>query len=133
MTYVTEKDFSDLKERVRKLEEVMLSGSTPTVARTKKSSPKEFLMGKQVKTDTNKVLALAYFLERHEGLTVFNTSDLETVFRLAKEKLPKNMNDTVNKNITRGLLMEAAERKDSKKAWSLTSSGERYVEKELNK
>jgi len=70
-------------------------------------------------------------LENQEGLASFNVGDLDRVFRLAREKLPKNLNDAVNKNISRGLLMEAAERKDSRKAWHLTSTGERFVENEM--
>jgi hypothetical protein len=43
------------------------------------------------------------------------------------------MNDAVNKNIGRGFFMEAAEKKDSKKAWQLTATGERFVETEMRK
>lgn len=121
-----------LEARVAKLE-MLLSKPEPTVMREKQSSPKEFLMGKIAKTDTKKVLALGYYLEHIMSMESFNVADLEGVFRAAKEKLPANMNDTVNKNIAQGLLMEAADKKDSKKAWCLTSSGERYVEGELNK
>jgi hypothetical protein len=85
------------------------------------------LLGKSIKSETQKVLALGYFLER-EGLTSFNVSDLEAAFRASREKIPGNMNDNVNKNITRGFMMEAEEKKDSKKAWHLTSTGERFVE-----
>jgi hypothetical protein len=41
------------------------------------------------------------------------------------------MNDAVNKNIARGFLMEAAGKKDAKKAWCLTSTGEKYLEDDL--
>jgi hypothetical protein len=86
------------------------------------------LLAKDVKADTQKVLALSYFLEREQGLSSFNVPDLEAAFRSAREKLPSNMNDAVNKNIARGFLMEAKDKKDSKKAWHLTSTGERFVE-----
>jgi hypothetical protein len=89
------------------------------------------LLTKRIKAETQKVLALAYFLEREEGLASFNVPDLETAFRAAREKLPANMNDAVNKNIARGFLMEAKEKKDSKKAWHLTSTGERFVENNM--
>lgn len=122
-----------LEERVAKLEGVILSTqeSGTSLAKKKKTSAKEFLMTKNLKTETQKVLALGYFLEYMESMEAFNVSDLEVVFRAAKEKLPKNMNDAVNKNIARGFLMEAADRKDAKKAWCLTSTGEKYLEKEL--
>jgi hypothetical protein len=64
-------------------------------------------------------------------VTPFNVADLEATFRAAREKLPKNINDAANKNVARGFLMEAREKKDSKKAWQLTATGERSVEQEM--
>jgi hypothetical protein len=64
-------------------------------------------------------------------MTSFNATDIETIFRSAKEKLPKNMNDLVNSNIKKRFIDEAKEKKDGKKAWYLTSTGERHVEQEL--
>jgi hypothetical protein len=121
-----------LEERVERLERQLGSESGDSSVRQRRLSAKEFMLSKNLKSETQKVLALAYFLEREEGLASFNVSDLEAVFRAAREKLPGNMNDAVNKNIARGLIMGASEKKDSKKAWQLTSTGERYVEHDLN-
>lgn len=124
-----------LEERMKRLEQAVFSPAAADVSasKKKKSSAKEFLMTKELKTETQKILALGYFLEYMEGMESFNVNDLEVAFRAAKEKLPKNMNDAVNKNIARGFLMEVAEKKDAKKAWCLTSTGEKYLESELNK
>ena len=124
-----------LEERIKKLEDVIFSTSTPKDPGTKikKASVKEFLLTKAIKSDTQRVVALAYFLEYMEGMSSFNVNDIEAAFRSAKEKVPANINDAVNKNITRGLIMEAAEKKDAKKAWCLTSTGETYVETDLTK
>jgi hypothetical protein len=122
---------NSLESRVAKLEDASGPGTQRGVTHVKKTSAKEFLLNKAVKSEVQKVLALAYFLERHESLAVFNVPDLENIFRSAREKLPKNMNDAVNKNIARGFIMEAAEKKDSKKAWNLTGSGERFVESDM--
>lgn len=103
------------------------------VQRVKKISAKEFLLTLQIPTETQKVLALAYFLERQEEIESFNVPDLEGAFRAAREKLPKNMNDAVNKNVARGFIMEAAAKKDSKKAWNLTATGERFVEEQMGR
>lgn len=100
---------------------------------SKKLSAKEFLLTKNVGSELQRVAALAFYLEREEGVSSFNVADLEAAFRSAREKLPKNMNDAVNKNIARGFFMQAAEKKDSKKAWQLTATGERFVETEMNK
>lgn len=127
----TAQRLSDLESRLERIEQ-LLTG--PAVARTDKQKPmsaKEFLQTKKITSDTQKTVALGYFLEHLGGMESFNVADLEVAFRSAKEKVPKNMNDAVNKNIARGFIDEASEKKDSKKAWYLTSTGERYVENEL--
>lgn len=121
-----------LEARISALEKRFEVGGAEAINK-KKQSAKEFLLSKTISADTQKVLALAYFLEKYEGLASFNVPDLEGVFRAARERLPKNMNDAVNKNVARGFLMEAAEKKDSKKAWILTSTGERFVEQEMER
>ena len=123
----------DHEARISALEKKFEPGGPAPLQAVKKQSAKEFLISKSVSVETQKVLALAYFLERAEGLSSFNVPDLEAVFRNAREKLPKNMNDAVNKNVARGFLMEAAEKKDAKKAWQLTSTGERFVEQAMGK
>lgn len=130
-----EQQIAELENRISKLEMVLMSPRVERVSavKIKKASAKEFLMTKQLKAETQKVVALGYYLEYTEGMESFNIDDLEATFQSAKEKRPKNMNDAVNKNISRGLLMEAAEKKNAKKAWVLTSTGEKYVEEELNK
>lgn len=122
----------ELEKRVEKLEKLLAEPGTAVAIRSKKQSVKEFLMTKTIKSDTQKVIALGYFLEHIEGMSSFNVADLEAVFRAAKEKLPKNMNDAVNKNIAKGFIMGAEDKKDSKKAWYLTSTGEKYIEKDLS-
>lgn len=119
-----------LEERVKKLEEAfpLDNGEIVPVSKKKKSSVKEFLMAMRLNSDTKKVIALGYFLEYVEGMASFNVNDLEEVFRSAKEKKPGNINDSVNKNIARGFLMEATEKKESKKAWVLTNTGEQFIE-----
>jgi hypothetical protein len=119
-----------LEERVERIEKHFVNDDMPAISKPRKLSAKEFLLTKSPKSEVQKVLALAYFLEHQEGIESFNVSDLEATFRSAKEKLPKNLNDAVNKNIARGFMMEAKEKKDSKKAWLLTSTGERFVEEQ---
>jgi hypothetical protein len=124
-----------LEGRLAEIERRFGSGASGPVpgAQPKKISPKEFLLTKNVGSEVQRVVALAFYLERQEGINSFNVADLENAFRSAREKLPKNMNDAVNKNIARGFLMEAAEKKDSKKAWHMTATGEKFVEVEMHK
>lgn len=129
----TNRRMDELEARIEKMEKLLAVPGAAGAVKQKKLSVKEFLMTKTLKSDIQKVAALAYFIEHVEGSASFNTADLETAFRAAKEKLPTNMNDAVNKNIAKGFIMEAEERKDSKKTWYLTSTGERHVESELSK
>lgn len=130
-----EQRMKELEIRVEKLEAASSPSHrvSPSTAKEKKLSVKEFLMTKELNKETQKTLVLGYYLEHGEGMESFNATDLETMFRSAKEKLPKNINDTVNKNIASGLMMEAREKKEGKKAWILTSTGEKHVESELKK
>lgn len=130
-TKTIEQRMEELEERVASLEQVLLLRKSYTTVKMKKISAREFLMTKELKTDTQKALALGYYLEHVEGMPSFNIDDLVVVFQAAKERRPQNMNDMVNKNITRGFLMDATEKKGNKKAWVLTSTGEKYVEEEL--
>ncbi|HEV2137657.1 MAG TPA: hypothetical protein VGR53_02330 [Nitrososphaerales archaeon] len=115
---------ADLDKRVSKLE----SPSGPNQhTGTKKLSIREFMLQKGVSTDTDKVVVLGSYLERFTSMQSFNIADLETAFREAREPVPKNINETVNKNIRKGYIMEAGE-KDGKKAWTLTNSGESFVD-----
>lgn len=132
-TKTIEQRLSELETRVAKLEAgSQVSSSDRGASPQKKISAKEFLMTKELKTEIQKTLVLGYYLEHVVGMASFNVEDLMSAFQAAKEKRPKNMNDAVNKNVARGLLMEASERKDSKKAWVLTSTGEKHVKEELN-
>lgn len=126
----TEQRLLDLEDRVARLEttQTPVSPGNNTQITQKKFSAKEFLMNQELKSEIQKTLALGYYLEHTEGLSSFNVNDLVSVFQSAKEKRPKNMNDAVNKNVARGLLMEAGEKRDGMKAWVLTRSGEQYIE-----
>ena len=93
----------------------------------KKLSIGEFILSKNPKTKAQKTLAIAYYLEKYDGLTSSNVKDLESGFRRAKEKPPRNVNYEVIRNIQKGYMMEAEETKDNRKAWCLTNSGVRHV------
>jgi len=94
----------------------------------KKLSIKEFVLTKNPTDDVQRTLVIGYYLENFGGVEAFNVKDLTEGFRLARERVPLNMNDKVNLNISKGYLMKAGEKKDNLKAWVLTSSGERFVE-----
>ena len=119
------KKLEEYEKRIAELETLL---QTRPELVEKKISIKEFLLTKKPNSYAKKVVAVGYYLENYEGYTCFNIKDLESWFRSAKEPLPKNMNDTVNGNISQGYIMEAKEKKDNIIAWVLTKTGEAYVE-----
>jgi len=83
--------------------------------------------------DVQKTLLIAYYLEKYDGITPFSVGDLSKGFQLARESVPQNINDKINMNIGKGHLMEAKTKKDNKKAWLVTNSGEQFVENGLKR
>ncbi|MBI3859549.1 MAG: hypothetical protein HY296_04840 [Thaumarchaeota archaeon] len=128
----TEEKINEILEILKRLEARIATQETrsiaPAAVKQKPYSIKEFVIARNPNNDTKKTLAIGYFLEKYENLPSFNIRDLETGFRNAKEKVPLNMNDKVNGNIRNGHVMEAEELKDGLTAWTLTSTGERFVE-----
>lgn len=122
---IIEKRIQDHEKRISELEK-LLQGKPDSV--TKKISIKEFVLTKNATDDQRRTLTIGYFLEKYGGNTSFNITDINKGFRDAKIKPPQNINDKVNKNIAKGYMMEAVEEKDNKKAWVLTSTGEKIIE-----
>lgn len=121
----------NLEKRIEKIEkEKILTEPTKEQMLTnqKKLSIKEFLIEKKPSNDVKKTLAICYYLEHFSNVTPFNADDIEGGFRLAKENPPLNINDRVNSNIRGGYIMEYTEKKNARKAWLLTASGEKFVE-----
>lgn len=129
------KKISELEKRIEVLEKSLIvagSSNHPKQRPIKKVSAKEFLLSKNLSSAVKKTLALAYYLENIEQINPFNINDLADVFQVAKEKAPTNLHDMINKNIAKGYLMSVKELKNTKKAWTLTGTGERFIEDESN-
>ena len=120
-----EKRIQDHEKRISELEK-LLQAKPDSIS--KKISIKEFVLTKNATDDQRRTLAIGYFLEKYGGSTAFNITDIKKGFRDAKIRPPQNINDKVNKNIAKGYMMEAVEEKDNKKAWVLTTTGEKIVE-----
>jgi len=93
----------------------------------KKLSVKEFILSKKPKSDIQRTLVIGFYLEKYEGVNCFNAKDLEDGFRSAKETVPTNIGVDANENIKKGYFAKAKEKKDDRKAWYLTNSGEECV------
>ena len=115
------------KEYSRK-DPIITPSIIPKEANIKQLSIREFLNEKKPTNDVERVLGMGFFLEKYEGYTCFNVDDIKNAFVKSKEPLPQNIHDKINMNIRTGRIMEAEEKKDSKKAWELTATGEAFVE-----
>lgn len=121
----------DLNQRVAQL----VDGAASPVAAVaqdggtaeKKLSIKEFIIDRAPSNGVQMTLTIAYYLETYEGISPVNAVDLEKGFRVAREAVPKNINDKMNMCVRNGHLMEEKEKKDGMKAWVVTRSGEQLV------
>ncbi len=125
-----EKEINQIKKDLNSHERriTALEGSPRLETEKKKVSIKEFILSKKTKNDVQKTLAIGYYFEKYEGMPYFNEKDLRGGFRSAKKTVPKNVGDKIQKNVGKGDLMEAEEKKDNRKAWTLTNFGEKKVE-----
>lgn len=100
----------------------------------KGTSPGEFIRQFHFKKHTDFVLAFGYYLEKHSGLAEFTAADVNNCYYEAKME-SSNTSQMIIQNIRRGLLMEAKKRsqenKAARKLFTLTRSGEEYLQKAL--
>lgn len=120
-----------LDGRVSKLEEGATHSEAQTAGRQafpeKKLSLKEFIISRGPSNAVQMTLTIAYHLENQEGVSPFNTADLEQGFRTAREPVPANINDKANMCVKNGHFMEEKNKKDNMKAWVVTRTGEEIV------
>ncbi len=92
----------------------------------KKVSVGEFIRQLGFKKHTDLVLAFGYYLEKHGGLTAFTPADINTCYYDSKLE-SSNTSQMIIQNIRRSFLMQA-KRDEGRKAYTLTRSGEEFVE-----
>ena len=124
------KQIADLEKRISVLERKIVNQPEQIINRDKELSLKEFLLEKRPKNDVQKTFYIGVYLEKYKGIDTFTMDDIKKAFRTAKEPSPLNINDKINKNISKGRFMESDAR-DGKKTWTLTSTGEQVANSEL--
>lgn len=92
----------------------------------KKVSAAEFLRGAGHKNQTDRGIILGYYLERLNSQPSFTTSELGELGIQTKQPFT-NISDIVSRLASRGLMMRSGD-KEGQKAYSLTASGEEYVQ-----
>jgi hypothetical protein len=83
----------------------------------------ELFVQKKPRSEPEKGLICAFYLEEVRGVSPFGVDDLQRVFVSAKEKIPGNLNDVMNKGNKKGWIMEHPERKAGRIAWCVTRTG----------
>lgn len=108
-------------------------GRTPKIEQqaAKPKSPAQFFKAANPKTDIDRALVAAYFLEKYRNAQNATAAEIRELIKEAKWPPPINPSDAMNKNIRKGLLMTAGDR-DNKIAFVVTSDGEAAVEEMLN-
>lgn len=127
------KKFGELEKRIEKLESIVLTKGISLGSSSKKISIREFILLKKPKNDVQRTLCIGYYFEVYEKYNMFNSKDLEEGYRLAKERIPKNINNKVDMNISKDHIMEAKEKKDNRVAWILTNTGVKFIETDFQK
>jgi len=101
--------------------------TTPSQPTVKPKSPAEFFKMSNPKTDVDRTLVAAYFLEKFRNAQNASAAEIRDVIKEAKRPPPTNINDSVNGNIRKGFVMTAGDR-ENKMVFVLTSDGEAAVE-----
>lgn len=90
------------------------------------NSPVQFLLEKNFLSEIDVTLALAYYLERYEGKTSWNITDLQNEYSLSRRKLPSNLSRNISGNISKGYIINP--NREEKRVYCLTPEGEMYIE-----
>lgn len=91
----------------------------------------ELLASKNLKSHMDKVEAIAWhFLWQGSDDSVTRKDILDAYGKRRMQK-PQNLTDVINYSVRRGHLVDALEKKDGQKAWSITPTGERYIEERV--
>ena len=127
--------FTDLERRVLDYDEALHSSLTTSRKKKRELSVNEFLKEKGVTNSTsavNVVLAIAAFNENSRGADFFRANDLRDLIVEARHTPPTNINDCINRNISKGYIAAHTRGEDGKKRWYLTNSGTDFVDNKFN-
>ena len=93
----------------------------------------KFVKEKNPTDDLQITLCIGSFLEQKEGVEFFTSKEIEEGFRKAKLKIPQNVTDKVNQCIKKGWVAENKEKRDGKKTFYITISGQEKIDGDFKK
>lgn len=94
-------------------------------------SPREFLMEKLPRTDTDKTLTAGFYIEMISGHASFDFDDIDRFYNEAKEASPANRRDPPYQLVEEGFFRKVGKRatgKNARNRWALTNDGIARVE-----
>lgn len=101
-------------------------------APSKGLSPSEFIRQLRLKKHSDIVLAFGYYLETELDKKEFTPADINNLYYEAKMENSNTSQACIN-NTRRGFMMEArGNKKGGRKKYTITKSGEDFVEKKLS-
>lgn len=77
---------------------------------------------------TDRMVLFAYWLFKKENMSSYNITDIINCYDETRIPKPTNPSDTMNQIQGQGFVTTVKEEKDGKKAWIITTTGEKYVE-----
>lgn len=92
----------------------------------------EFLAGKNIRTHPHRIVAILYY-NYHKGNEPTTIAELEEAYSNTRVRPPRNFSDFLANCIRRGYVVEAKDKKDGKKAWQITPTGEKFIEEEISR
>jgi len=107
-----------------------------TTKPTKTESVREFLTRLGLKRHVDMLVGFGYYLEHRLGKAEFTPADINNCYYEAKME-PTNTSQSIINATKRGLIMEAktnatSTKKGAKKKYTLTHSGEEFINKKLS-
>lgn len=95
-------------------------------------SIREFVQKLGFTKHTDISLAFGYYLEKHSGTADFTSADINNCYYEAKLE-SSNTSQMIIQNIKRGYLMPSKQKGEKgKNSYTLTSSGEKFIESKLS-
>jgi hypothetical protein len=107
------------------------TGTSPSTSeKAKAKSLNQLLKTANPKSDIDRTLVAAFYLERFRDYQNATAAEIRDAIKEARVPPPANVSDAINKNIRKGLMMNAGER-ENKLVFVLTTDGEAAAEQML--
>lgn len=92
----------------------------------------EFLASRRPESHKDRVLLVAYYYlySKNEPVT---RAEIDEAYTLARMSRPQNLSDVIGKCVSNGCLTEYPAGKESRRAWQITQTGEKYLQERVSK